>query len=714
MPRGRSTHGARDRQPPQHAPRRRALAPRHAWVGLALLAGAALGSTLPACIASGPPLDPITGDDDGFDPPDADTPDALGDAPVTEPHAVIGATPSRGPFAGGQRVVVRGNGFSSTVRVWFGELEATELVPIDATRVQAVAPPGLPGPVDLTTQNGDDTSTRRTLPAGYVYEQLYATPSSGPVSGGNEIRILGSGTAWTSSTQAFVDNQACTTLGFAGPTELICTVPLGTPGAKTVRTITGDQVVNVLDAYTYEDSSDGFKGGLSGGALDGELRVLVYDNYTGNPIEGAHVVVGAPIASAIVREVDASGVVVVSDPSLVAPRTVTVAAKCFQPVSFVDVPVDTVTVYLDPVLSPACGASGDPPPVGGKAGSSGRIEGELVWKGGVEFKRAAWNVPPPANANERQAAYVLPLGQNPLSGFSLPSPASAILPSAEGTVGYAFALGSVPGNRSLYAIAGIEDRLASPPRFFAYSMGVVKGVPVIAGQTTGEVYIEMQPLELALQLEASPPAPGPTGPDRLSAAVAVRFGNEGFALLPGGLLTPPLPLAGPIDFVGLPQLGGSFAGATYTVSARAVTGAAQSAPMSVVGSVQTNTTAFPVSIGGFVGLPRLLRPAPGAAWNGRDLELEFGPGAPVDLSVYELSGGQGLVRWLVAVPGGARSIELPDLSGFDGAALPSGPVVIGTYGARIDGFDYGELRYRNLRPAGMTAYSLDFRNVILP
>jgi hypothetical protein len=705
---------------PRHAPidaaaRARATR-RRTWLpGLALLLATAAGGAVPACIASGPPLDPITqDDDDGFVPPDADPPDALGDVPITEPHAVVGATPSRGPFAGGQRVVIRGNGFSSAVRVWFGDVEATELVPIDATRVQAVAPPGEPGPVDLTTQNGDDTSTRRTLAAGYVYEALYAQPSSGPVSGGNEIRILGAGTAWGPSTQALIDNQACATLDVVSPTELRCTVPKGTPGAKTVRTITGDQVVNVLDGYTYEDSTDGFKGGLSGDPLDGELRVLVYDNFTGDPVPGANVIVGAPIESAIVRQVDESGVVVITDPSLDGPRTVTVALTCFQPITFVDVPVDTVTVYLDPVLSPACGSGGDPPPVGGKSGSGGRIDGELVWPGGVEFKRAAWNVPPPANGDERQAAYVFQLGGNPLGAFSLPSPNAAVLPSAEGTVGYAFRQTTTPGNRSLYAVAGIENLAANPPRFIAYSMGVVKGVPVLAGQVTDEVFIQMQPLELALELVASPPPPGPSGPDRLSASVAIRFGNEGVALLPGGLQTPPLPLSGPLDFVGLPLLAGAFEGATYLVSARAVTGSAQTAPMSVVGSVQTNTTAFPVTVGDFVGLPDLVTPAASAAWNGRDLELAFGPGAPVDLSVYEITAGGGLVRWMVAVPGGARAVELPSLDGFPGAGLPKGAVTIGTYGARIDDFDYGALRYRNLRPAGMTAYSLDFRNVILP
>jgi hypothetical protein len=40
--------------------------------------------------------------------------------------------------------------------------------------------------------------------------------------------------------------------------------------------------------------------------------------------------------------------------------------------------------------------------------------------------------------------------------------------------------------------------------------------------------------------------------------------------------------------------------------------------------------------------------------------------------------------------------------------------MIGVYGARIDGFNYAELRYRHLRPPGMTAYSLDYFTAHIP
>ena len=85
-------------------------------------------------------------------------------------------------------------------------------------------------------------------------------------------------------------------------------------------------------------------------------------------------------------------------------------------------------------------------------------------------------------------------------------------------------------------------------------------------------------------------------------------------------------------------------------------------------------------------------------------------GWPADLTVYEITSGGGVWRWIVAVPAAGHSIELPDLTGFPGAHLPPGPAVIGVYGARFDSFDYGQLGYRQLRPWGMTAYGLDYFN----
>src|SRR5690242_16571601 len=88
-----------------------------------------LSSILPfvlyACLPSrSGPLSRETDDDAGGPPPiPADASDAVGDAPVAKPHALIGVDPPHGPFTGGTLVSLRGNGFASNARVWFGDTE---------------------------------------------------------------------------------------------------------------------------------------------------------------------------------------------------------------------------------------------------------------------------------------------------------------------------------------------------------------------------------------------------------------------------------------------------------------------------------------------------------------------------------------------------------------------------------------------------------------
>lgn len=687
-----------------------------AFAALGLALGAAVSAT--SCIASGPDLSQITGHTDGGfqldDGGGGGTSSATGLDP-TDPHAVIGTQPSHGPFSGGQRVLVRGNGFASNVKVWFGAVAATDVVPVDATKVQVTAPAGDAGPVDVSAQNGDDASTKRTLAGGYVYDAIYAEPSSGPISGGTEVHVHGQGTQWASGAQAFIDQVPCTQVTVVSPTELVCISPQGTPGSKTVRVTNGADTVSALDGYTYEDSSDGFKGGLSGLPLNGKLRVLVYDNFKGDPVAGAHVIVGSDIATAIKRDVGPTGVVDITDPSLVAPQTVTVAAKCMGPITFVAEPVDTITVYLDPVLSPLCGSGGDPPGAGTKVGSTGLVTGQIVFPQDQEFKRGAWNVPNPI-APEQMTAYVFSASGSPLATFSLPSATSAVTPMSPGSVGYEYSFFTSPGSKTLYVLAGLENRTKSPPTFVAYSMGLVAGVPVLPNEQTKDVFVPMtNTLDEALVLHPSPPAVGPKGPDRLQANVAIRLGGSGYAILPQGQKAPLLPLSGDLTFVGVPLLGGSLLGSTYVASTRAVTGPGFGAPMSVIGGAQATTTAFPIDMGGFVGVPSLLTPALNTSWDAQHLETQFqGGGATVDLTVYDIAAMGGLQHWTVAAAGGSQSVTLPDLSFYPDAALASGPITIGIYGGHIDGFDYKKLGYKNLGPAGMTAYSLDYVNAHLP
>lgn len=643
------------------------------------------------------PTDPGPRGDDGYDLPDAD------------PHALLGVDPPHGPFSGGQRRIVRGYGFSSEVRVFFGESEVpkVDILPIDPGRVQVLVPPGVAGEVDVRTQNGVDTSTARTLQGGYVYDAFYTEPSSGPTSGGTVVTFHGQGTSFDASTKITIGGKACEEVQVESETRLRCVTSANTPGKKSATVTQGGASTTVLDAFTYADSDNGFRGGFSGDALSSSLRVLAFNSFTGAPIGGATVIAGDDLAAAHVAQTDAKGVALVQGEALGPKRSITVAAKCHHPQSFVDVPVDTVTVYLAPVLSPAC-IPDDPAIVGGRPSYAAKIRGEIVWPMVGEFKRGAWsNVPQPMGDEER-VAYLFTASQAAGDDFRLPDPPMAVRPEAEGQQGFRFDLSAPPGNLALYALAGLER--PSPRKFTAYAMGAIQGISASPGGSVSDVFVEMNiTLDQALRARFATPAPGSRGPDRLRATVAVTLGNHGYALLPGMQKTSPLPFSGELGFIGLPALRDSLSASRYVVTARAATGPALTFPLTVSPSLATNDASQPLLLNDFVSVPSLTSPEANAIWDGQRLSITFTEGGiPADLVVYDIRLGGGLMTWTVATPGSVREVTLPNLVALShDLGIPPGPVTIRVSAARIDGFDYGQLMSKHLSRGGWNGYAID-------
>src|SRR6266542_1353088 len=124
---------------------------------------------LTSCLSEGPPLSlhRMSADDAGSTPRISATPpvDASVDLGTLDPHALVAVDPSHGSFSGGQTRMLRGNGFTSQLRVWFGSSEVAkqDIIPIDPARAQVVVPPGAAGPVDVKVQIGTDSSTARVL-----------------------------------------------------------------------------------------------------------------------------------------------------------------------------------------------------------------------------------------------------------------------------------------------------------------------------------------------------------------------------------------------------------------------------------------------------------------------------------------------------------------------------------------------------------------------
>ena len=83
--------------------------------------------------------------------------------------AITSVTPNNGPVAGGTRVVIKGTGFSDICiaclnpsvppGVSFGAIPSPEVKFIDATTLEAVAPPSLPWTTSVTVYNNDGSGS---------------------------------------------------------------------------------------------------------------------------------------------------------------------------------------------------------------------------------------------------------------------------------------------------------------------------------------------------------------------------------------------------------------------------------------------------------------------------------------------------------------------------------------------------------------------------
>jgi hypothetical protein len=647
----------------------------------------------------------------------------------TDPHAVLGVDPNHGSFLGGQLAIVRGNGFTSASRVWFGdELLSDEAVTsLDPNRLQVRVPQASPGPVDVSVQIEDDTSTRRTLADAYSYDAFSVEPGSGSTSGGTLVTLVGSGTGWTEQTKVMIDLVACEVIAVrelsGGRQELDCRTPLGSPGKKVVTTETpGEKKISVTGAFAYSESATDFEGGLSGEPLDGQLQVTLYDTLFGEPLAGASVFLGDPARA---EELNQPEWIAVSDDSGLASfagdlgptQTVTVAGPCLQPITLVDVPVDTVTLTVDPILTPECiPPSLDIPQFRGHPGAAKLrlLHGELSWGQGIELKRASWrNVPTPLDETEEQVAYVFELASDSRAEFRLPNRFNVVTPDAPGALGYQYDFDTrSTGNLTLYAFAGIERRIGAQRVFSPYVMGLVKGVDPTDEEQRPIIAMDII-LDHVVALDVSVPEMQPPSPDRVEFGLRLRLGRSGYIPLPQADRTELLPFSEPIEFVGVPPLVKALQGAQYVVTATAVTGLGERLPVADIEALATRSTDKPIDVDGFIEIPRLVEPEPGAAWDARALIADDSISGQFNLWVYRIEANGGLLSYQVIAPASTPLVELPDLTPF-GSGIRPGPVSIRVSAARITDFDYSNLRGRSFGSNGWAAYSADVVSTYVP
>ena len=171
---------------------------------------------------------------------------------------VEGLSPAIGPLAGGVTVTVFGSGFTGATEVTFGGAPpVTRLDVLSDTQLTVTSPAQLnPGAVDVrvTTPGGTSVTSAAdqfTYPAVPVVEGL--SPASGPLAGGVNVRVTGSG--FTGATKVTLGGAPpVTSLDVLSDIALIVTSPPANTSGTVDVTVTGPSgtsATSPADQFTY-------------------------------------------------------------------------------------------------------------------------------------------------------------------------------------------------------------------------------------------------------------------------------------------------------------------------------------------------------------------------------------------------------------------------------------------------------------------------------
>ena len=176
------------------------------------------------------------------------------------PPAISAVAPAAGPVAGGNVVVITGTGFdelAGPAAVRFGSANAISYAVDGPTQIRAVAPAGTAGTtvsVNVTTLGGTSANTPKDDYSYGVPTITGLSPGAGPVVGGNQVVISGTGFTGLSGSAAVRFGSANAVYVVDSPTQITAVVPLGTGGTTVDVAVTspaGTSLNTLKDDYSY-------------------------------------------------------------------------------------------------------------------------------------------------------------------------------------------------------------------------------------------------------------------------------------------------------------------------------------------------------------------------------------------------------------------------------------------------------------------------------
>jgi hypothetical protein len=169
---------------------------------------------------------------------------------------IAAVTPSSGLPAGGTTITITGTNLTGTTAVTLGGVAATGVTVVSATSVQCVTPAHAEGTVAvvMTTAAGSVTQENGftyALPIPVIPPPTVAnlSPVSGSTSGGTTITITG--TNLTGTTAVTLGGVAATGVTVVSATSVQCVTPAHAVGTVAVVVTTASESVTQADAFTY-------------------------------------------------------------------------------------------------------------------------------------------------------------------------------------------------------------------------------------------------------------------------------------------------------------------------------------------------------------------------------------------------------------------------------------------------------------------------------
>jgi hypothetical protein len=249
----------------------------------------ALQPTSPA-IAAGVPVDypgtssPITTDQLG-NVRNAATPSLGADEYTPPAPSVTGLSTSAGPLAGGTSVVIHGSNFTGASAVEFGSTAATSFTVVNATTIDAVAPAGSVGIIDVTVETTGGTSAT-SVADNFTYVAAPTvtdtSPYEGPTTGGTVVTVYG--TNFTAATAVDFGSTPATSFTVISSTIINAVDPAELAGTVdvTVETAGGASATSSADEYLYIAAPMVTAIAPAGGPLAGGTSVVIHgNNFTG-------------------------------------------------------------------------------------------------------------------------------------------------------------------------------------------------------------------------------------------------------------------------------------------------------------------------------------------------------------------------------------------------------------------------------------------------